>query len=273
MSQFDLRRIRIGIEISGRINWYEGLKVRVTGTKYASPEQNDCTVVITNLKRSVRDYLVTEASPFNSNPNPKRLIVEAGRVSTGVMRIFVGDIVSAEPGLPPDIDLTIYAKTQNTAAGKIVAKSGAAQTSLSTLAAQAAKDLGLTLEFQADDKNIGNYNHTGSALAEVGKLQTAGGVAAYIDDNKLVMKNSLRPLNNRVRILDKNRGMVGIPKPTEKGLKVTFLIDNETVLGGGLQLKSQMNPAANGDYVITQLAFDLASHDNQFWYTALATRL
>jgi len=70
MGAVDLRRVRVGIEVSGRINWYEGLKVKATGTKYANPEQNDCTVVITNLKRQTRDFLVTEASPFNSNPTP-----------------------------------------------------------------------------------------------------------------------------------------------------------------------------------------------------------
>lgn len=273
MTAFDLRRVRIGIEISGRINWYEGLRVRATGTKYANPLQNDCTVTITNLKRSVRDFLVTEASPFNNNPNPKRLIVEVGRVSTGVFRLFIGDIVSAEPGLPPDIDLTIYAKTQNSKAGKIVAKSGGAQTGLRTLSEQTAKELGLTLDYQASDKNIGNYSHTGSALAEVEKLQTAGGVSAYIDNERLVVKDTLKPLSNRARILNKDSGMVGIPKPTEKGLKVTFLIDNETTLGGALILQSKANIAANGSYVITQLAFDVTSHEDAFFYTALATRL
>lgn len=272
-SELYLRRVRVGIEVSGQIKWYERLRVKITGTKYANPLQNDCNVVIQNLKRDTRDYIVTEASPFNTNPNPKRLIVEAGRISTGLTRIFIGDIVSAEPSSPPDIALTIRALTENSKSGKIVAKSAPAQSKLSNIAKAAAQDLGLTLEFQADDKNIGNYGHTGSSLKEVDKLQQAGGVSAYVDDGKLVVKNALAPLTGRMRVLNKRTGMVGIPKPTEKGLKVTFTIDSETVLGGGLRLESQINPAANGDYVITQLSFEIASHEQQFWYTALATRL
>lgn len=273
MGAVDLRRVRVGIEINGRINWYEGLKMKITGTKYANPEQNDCTAVITNLNRKTRDFLVTEASPFNSNPSPKRLIVEVGRLSTGLTRIFVGDITSAEPSLPPDIELSIVAKTANASKGKLTAKSAGAQSKLSAIAKSIADDIGVDLDFQAQDKNIGNYSHSGPELKQVDLLQQAGGVSAYIDDGKLVVKDAVRPLSGRVRILNKTTGMVGLPKPTEKGLKVTFLIDAETALGGALRLESQMNPAANGDYVITQLAFDVSTHEAPFWYTALATRL
>jgi hypothetical protein len=276
MGGVDLRLARVGIEIQGRINWYnssQGFKVKATGTKYANPEQNECTVTITNLSRATRDFLVTEASPFNSNPTPKRLILEVGRVSTGLTRIFIGDITSAEPSVPPDIELEIVAKTANASKGKLAAKSAGAQSKLSAIAKSIADDIGVSLDFQAQDKNIGNYSHSGPELKQVELLQQAGGVSAYIDDGKLVVKDAKMPLTGRIRILNKNTGMVGVPKPTEKGLKVTFLIDADTVLGGALRLQSQINPAANGDYVITQLSFDVATHDSPFWYTALATRV
>jgi hypothetical protein len=269
----DLRRIRIGIEVNGRINYYEGLRVKASGTKYANPLQNDCTVSITGLKQETRDYLLTETSPFNANRTPKRLIVEVGRRSTGLFRLFLGDIESAEPSSPPDIELTIKAKTQLAAAGKLVANAGGSSTSLSTLAQTVAKDMGLSLDFQAKDRNIASYSHTGAALKQVEKLQAAGGVSAYIDDDKLVVKDVLAPLNGRMRVLGMNSGMVGIPKATEKGAKVTYLIDPETAIGGGLRLDSKLNTAMNGDYVINQLSFDAQSHDDPFFYTALITRL
>jgi hypothetical protein len=269
----DLRRIRIGIEINGRVNCYEGLRVKASGTKYANPLQNDCTVVITGLKQQTRDYLLTETSPFNANRTPKRLIVEVGRQSTGLFRLFLGDIESVEPSSPPDIDLTIKAKTQLAAAGKLVANSGGASSSLSSLAQAVAKDLDLTLDFQAKDRNVASYSHTGSALTQVEKLQAAGGVSAYIDDDKLVVKDRDTPLNDRMRVLNMHSGMVGLPMATEKGAKVTFLIDPETAIGGGLRIDSRFNPAINGDYIINQLSFDAQSHDDPFFYTALATRL
>lgn len=269
----DLRRIRIGIEIDGQIRYYEGLRVKVSGTKYASPLKNDCTVAITGLSLATRDYILTEASPFNDNRTPKRLIVEVGRVSTGTFRLFLGDIESAEPSAPPDIEVTIKATTQAAAGGKLVAKSGAAQTPLSSLARSVADDLGLTLDFQAEDKNIGNFTHTGAALQQVERLQEAGGVSAYIDDDRLVVKDAAAALSGRMRILNKDSGLIGVPKATEKGVKATFLIDPETAIGGGLRIESRLNVALNGDYVINQLAFDAQSHADPFSYTALATRL
>lgn len=269
----DLRRIRIGIEVSGQIKFYEGLRVKVNGTKYADPMQNDCTVTVSGLNQATRDYLLTETSPFNDNRTPKRLIVEVGRQSTGMFRMFVGDIVSSEPSSPPDLDVTIKAKTQNAQAGKVVSKAGPKSATLSALARQVAADLGLTLEFDAQDKNIGNYQHTGAALKQVDKLSAAGGVVAYIDDNKLVVKDSKRPLSNRTRVLNKDSGMVGVPKINEKGITVQFLIDAETTLGGALQIQSSINPAINGSYVINQLKFDANTHETPFFYTANCARL
>lgn len=269
----DLRRIRVGVEISGAIQWYEGMRIRASGTKYASPVKNDCTITISGLKRETRDYLITETSPFNANRTPKRVILEVGRVSTGLFRLFIGDIVSVEPSSPPDLDLVIKAMTHASQSGKIVSTSGTSQARLSALSQKVASDLGLTLEFDAEDKNVASYAHSGSALAQVEKLAEAGGVAAYIDDNKLVVKKLGRPLSGRTRILNKDSGMVGVPKTTEKGITVQFLIDPESAVGGGLSIQSKINPAVTGDYVINQLKFDVASHDTPFFYTALGGRL
>lgn len=271
----DLRVIRIGVEVSGRIQWYDDprLNIKAAGTKYANPLQNDCTMTMSGLSQSTRDYLLTETSPFNDNRTPKRLIVQCGRISTGTFRLFVGDITSAEPGGPPDVNLTLKAKTQNAQAGNIISSSGGATSRLSALAAKIAQDIGVGLDFQAQDKNIASYAHTGAALRQVQKLQEAGGVTAYIDDDVLIVKNAGLPLPGRIQILNQNTGMVGVPKINEKGLSVQFLVGPETVLGGALRIESKFNKAANGDYVINQLAFDVQSHATPFFYTALCTRL
>ena len=66
--------------------------------------------------------------------------------------------------------------------------------------------------------------------------------------------------------------MAVIPKATEKGVDVTYLIDGESSLGGMLRLDSKYNPALNGDYIIEQLKFDIASHDDPFFYQATCKR-
>ena len=268
----DLRRIRFGIEISGRINWYEGLRVRAGGTKFANAQQNECTLTVSGLSISTRDHLLTETSPFNSNRTPKRLIIEVGRVSTALFRIFIGDIVSAEPSAPPDVDVIIKAKTQSAQAGNVVAIASGPISKLSAISQRVADEIGLGLDFQALDKNISNFSYTGAALKMVNLLQDSGGVRAFIDDETLIVKNYGSALSGRIRILGADTGMVGIPKATEKGLDVTFLIDSESLLGGMIRLDSKMNKSLNGDYVIDQLKFDVASHEDPFFYSATCSR-
>lgn len=271
-SKPDLRRIRFGIEISGRINWYDGLRVRATGTKFANQQQNECTLTVTGLSMSTRDQLLTETSPFNSNRTPKRLILEVGRVGSGLFRIFIGDIVSAEPSSPPDVDVIIKAKTQAAQSGNVVAISSGAISRLSSISQRVAEEIGVGLDFQATDKNISNFSYSGAALKMVNLLQDSGGVRAFIDDELLIVKNYGSSLSGRIRILSMDTGMVGIPKATEKGVDVTFLIDSESLLGGMLRLESKMNKSLNGDYVIDQLKFDVASHEDPFFYTATCSQ-
>lgn len=273
MSTLDPRRIRIGVEVSGSIRYYEGFKVRASGTKFADPTQNDCTVRITGLSRDTRDYLLTETSPFNKNRTPKRIIVEVGRVSSGLSTLFVGDITSAEPTSPPDIELTLKAKTASASANELVSRSAGALAQLSNIARGVATDLGLALIFEALDRQIPNYSHTGSALAQVERLRQVGGVSAFVDDSSLIVKDRLKALSGAVRELDLDSGLVGLPKATETGAKITFLVDGGATLGGTLRVRSKFNPPLSGDYRIEQLAFDVASHEDPFFYTAVGVRL
>ncbi|MEM8169184.1 hypothetical protein Q4R15_04950 [Morganella morganii] len=268
----DLRRIRCGIELNGRMQWYEGLRIRAGGTKYANPLQNECTVNIDGLNAETRTMLLTETSPFAGNKSSPRIVVEAGRAGTGVFRIYTGDIVSAEISSPPDVTLTLKAKTGNASARDIVSPEGRQLAKMSEIAADIACDCNVTLNFQATDKNIGNWYFCGPALKQVERLQEAGNVKAFIDDDVLYVKDSDKALSGRLRILSQKSGMVGIPKATEKGVDVTYLIDGESSLGGMLRLDSKYNPALNGDYIIEQLKFDIASHDDPFFYQATCKR-
>jgi|ERR1051326_919622 hypothetical protein len=270
----DPRLVRVGIEIDGKINWYSDLRIKASGTKSANPTQNDCTVTISGLATNVRDYLLTETSPYNAKKNkPKRLILDAGRVSTGYFRVFEGDIVSSQPSVPPDIDIEIKAKTKNSQAGKIVSVSGNASMKLSTICRRVADDIEAELNFQATDKNIANYSFSGPAIKQVQRLQEAGQVRAFVDDNVLIVKDYDKPVKGRLRVLNMDSGLVGLPKATEKGVELTFLITVESLLGGQVRLESKFNKSLNGDYTIAQLKFDLSTHDDPFFYTASCTKI
>jgi len=271
--ELDPRIIRIGIEVEGRIKFYDDLAVTATGTKYANAIQNEVEVRVANLDRTTRDFILTETSPQNLRRTPKRLIVDAGRKSYGTSRIIIGDIISAVPSQPPDIWLTLKALTGNYEAGNIIARTQPPVSPLSTISKQVAEDLGVTLDFQADDVNVANYSFTGGALKQVNKLGDAGNYAAYVDDTTLIVKNRLEPLRGQVKILNVDSGMIGVPEVTPYGVRVKFLLDNVTKLGGALQVQSSINPAANGLYCIYKLGFDIASRDTPFYYVAEAYKI
>ncbi len=265
----DLRRVRVGIEVRGQINWYEGLRVTASGTKYASAMQNECAVTIDGLSRDVRDYILTRTTPYTIQREPYRLILEVGRVSTGVHRIFTGDIISSAISEPPDVRLSIKAKTGAWRSGQVIADAGPPMEALSSVAARVAAHTGTALEFEATEKNIASFTYSGGAIGMVDALQQAGGVKAFIDDEVLYVRDTAAPIRGRHRILSAQTGMVGIPRPTTRGVDVTYLIDGQSSVGGSLTVESRLNPSLNGTYIIEQLTFEVASHDDPFFYTAI----
>lgn len=272
MPSLDQRIVRIGIEVNGELRVYENLWVSASGTKFANPLQNECEVKVANLAKDVRDFILTETSPFNANRTPKRIIIDAGRESTGVFRLFEGDITECSPSQAPDITLTIKAKTGQFSKGNIVAKSQAPQTLLSRIAKDVADSLSLTLVFEAKDKNISNYSFTGAALKQVDKLAAAGSVNAYVDDTKLIVKDYNVPLRGASHVLSVQTGLIGIPELTEQGVRVKYLLDPKSQLGGEIKLESEVNKSMSGDYVIYKLAFEISSRDVAFYSIAECKR-
>lgn len=277
MTVVDQRILRVGIEVSGEIRWYEGsggsgLAIKASGTKGATDTQNTADVTITNLSKDVRNYILTETSPFNKNRTPKKLIIEAGRVSTGTARLFVGNITKSSPTQPPDIGLNMTAQTGAFKKGDVVARSGAARENLSAIAGRVAEDLEANLTFEATDKQIANYSFSGATLRQVNALAEAGDVDAYLDDETLVVKDKGKPLRNRVKVIDNTTGMIGIPEATERGVSIKILYDLETDLGGRVDLTSELNPALDGSYTIYKLDFDLASRETPWYWEIEASR-
>lgn len=268
MLELDPRIVRVGVEIDGQLKMYDDLAVIATGTKFANAIQNEVEVRIANLDKATRDYLLTETSPLNMRRAPKRVVLEVGRQSYGTSRIIVGDIITSSITQPPDIWLTLKALTGNFYNGQVVSRSQPAIAPVSGIAQQLADDLGVSLNFQATDKNVSNYSFTGGMLKQVNKINTMGDFSAYLDDQTLVVKDKKVPLTGEVKILNIDSGMIGVPEISVYGIKVKFLLDNITKLGGAITVQSQLNPVANGTYCIYKLSFEIASRDTPFYYVA-----
>ena len=273
MNALDPRIVSVTIEVNGQSKTYSSpLNITANGTKYGNALQNECTVTIDNLDKETQDYLLTETSPYNRNFTPKTITVRAGRESYGTAIIYVGNIVTVTVGQPPDVRITLKCLTGNFLKGNIITRNAPGTTSLSAICAQISQSLGTVLDFQATDKNIANYSFGGGALNEIELLGSTGGINAFIDDNTLIVKNAFIPLTGITRVLSAETGMVEIPVFTEQGIKVKMLLDNQTRLGGGLRITSNIYPAVNGEYVIYKLGFQIASRDTPFYYIAEAAR-
>ena len=273
MVALDPRIVRLSLEINGQLKVYEGLAIVASGMKYANALQNTAEIEVYNLSKSDMDYLLSETSPFNKNPTPKKIILEAGRQSYGTTKIFDGNIGTAEPTEPPDIGLKFKCQEGQFLKGKLVSTTQAGAVQLSTIAKGVAADTGLELNFQATDKQISNYAFTGGALRQVDKLGSLGAVDAYVDGNQLVVKDINIPLTGKLRILNENSGMVGIPKITEQGIKATMLLDNQTTLGGALEIQSNIYPTTNGRYAIFKLGWAISSREKPFYWIPEGVRL
>jgi hypothetical protein len=281
-NEFDPRVVSISIEAGPEIYTYKteskvgaagqvlssnGLYMTATGTKFANSLQNECTIVIANLKQSTCNLILTEASPMNPNRVPKRVIVNAGRNSSGLALLYSGEILAATISQPPDRMLTIRCLTMNFGKGDIIINESPGSILLSTLSKQVADSLKISLNFQAKDRQISSYSYTGSATKQVDRINSMGNVSAYVDNNVLVVKDYAAVIKNQqIRLVSSEFGLIGIPELNEFGVKFTMFLDNHTTLGSLIRLKSKLNPAANGDYLVYKLSFSISTRDKPFYW-------
>ena len=269
----DQRLLRVGIELDGELRFYDELAITVTGQKFASPNQAECNITIANLSKDVRDFILTETSPFNTNRTRKSVIVEAGRESYGTTVLYRGDISRSSVSQAPDNILALKCLTGQFNKGNLVGISGGSSESLRVLSERVATANGLALRFEVQDKQIANYSFTGAALRQVDELSAAANSDVYVDDSELVVKDFNTPIaGSRIRV-SKDQGLVGIPQLTEQGVRITFFYTPAARLGGQIELESDQYPAASGNYVIYRLKFNLANRDTPFYYTAEARRV
>lgn len=270
----DPRVIKVSFLVNGRMKTYtEPLYIKANGTKYANALQNEANVVIANVDNETQDYLLTETTPYNLNTTAKSITIEAGRKSYGVSVIYIGNIVTSLLSQPPDVGITLKCLTGNFLKTNVIGLNLGGQATLRQISNTISQSLGSILQFEATNKNISNYNFAGSALNQISYLNGLGGINAFQDDNKLVVKDSNKALSNTLKIVSAQTGMVGIPEFTEWGIRVKFLLDNHVVLGGHIQIISNEYKAANGEYIIYKLGFDIATRDIPFYYIAEAMRI
>lgn len=271
--QFDDRIVSVTIEIGNFSKTYSSpFTISAYGMKYANDLQSECDIIIENLDSETRNYILTEVSPFNKNYSPKFVTVEAGRKSYGTSLVYSGNIITAIASQPPDIGLNMKCLTGNYLKGNMVTRQFAGKVPLETVAKSIANDLNVALKFQAQNINIPNYNYQGGSLGQVSYLNQYGNINAFIDNGFLVVKDGPVGLTGDVTVVNQHTGMVDVPVFTEQGIRVKFLFNPKTTLGGFIDLTSELYPSMNGRYIIYKLGFELESRGRPFYYIAECVR-
>lgn len=273
-TQFDDRIFKVVLTYgTTQLTLDGGFSIVATGTKYVNALQDECTVVIANLKKDVRDNLATQLTPFTTIPSQKSLALYAGRVSTGLFLLYTGDITQCMPSQPPNIALTIQCKTAQYQKMNILAQAQNVTAPLSQIVTQAAGSMSLKPMVQVQqDKLIGNYSYSGSAAGQVDKISALGPYDVFVDGDTLVCKDKGVALTNYTHVLSAASGMVGVPEPNEYGVTVRCLLEPTSRIGGKLTLKSDLNPMLSGDYAIYQMGFQVASRDVPFYNIISASK-
>lgn len=251
-----------------------GLDIRAYGQHNATPESSICTIKISNLTRDQKNKIMTGASPMTISQNPDRkpipVTLSVGRVNTFTpFQLFSGTCWASAVTAPPDITVILTSTTQNLAAASLQPVNQGALTTIGGIALGISNFYGLVLNIDTDliGKQIANFNYTGGLQSALNKLARCGDLRVHIEGSVLNVYDigDARP-GVQPFILNLQNNMIGIPEAVEMGVNARMLIRPEVKIGGPITIQSAVNPAVNGNYFISTMAFNVASRDDPFWY-------
>ncbi len=246
-----------------------GFSIYATGQKFDAALAGDCEIRIFNLTQAEQNFIISQTSPLQANRILIPVLLNVGRKSYGTFTLFRGMIFRSGISQPPDIGVILSGNVNYTLAGQTESVSRPAVTFLSTICNDIATRSGYVSNFLATDKQISNYRYDGSLAYQVNQLNTMGGIIAFADSAAqiLTVRNKGEATNSSPVVINDANGMVGIPTFTMNGITVTTMINNNVNIGNIITLESKKLPAANGNYIVQKIVFDLASRDTQFYYT------
>lgn len=274
LSAFDGRLIEVDIILpDGTFTFSEGFAIYASGQKFLSATSASCQCRIFNLTRELRQQIITLSSMLRQPRTPVFMNIKAGRQSSGLSLLFTGQVLLADVLQPPDIGIVLNGLANNFITGQIENVQYGANAPVSSIAQGVATSGGWQLNNQCTNKNISNFNYTGTPLDGVAELNQMGGIQACVDNGTLITVDADKALPGDPYILNLGTGMIGIPQVTDQGVIVKVMFNNQIQLGGSVTVQSLINPAANGTYKIIQVNYEIASRDQPFWYTLVCSNL
>ena len=252
----------------------DGLAIKGIVSRKMGAVLAEARVTIANLTRADIEYLSTYTSPYINPSVLKKINIYAGYEQTGYGRIFSGDIYRALPSDMPDTWFNIEAKSLFYS-NRTPITYGAKNTTMQETAKSIAESLNLSFDWQATSmKTLDSFNFMGSKGELIKEYNRLDDVIMFEDNGKLKVVDKLakRESNKTTKLISKGSGMVGLPEPDERGIKVKCLLDPSLSCGDWVQVKSEKIPNVNGYYQIYELGYDFANREQQFYSVISAKR-
>lgn len=278
------RIIRLTFETpSGQVVITQDLKMFVRVNKAALAIQNRATMEIFGLDTQLRQRLTSQLTAWKKrlteqgdiNPIWIPVSIVAGYADDDgdhSTLIFKGECVLCEPSSPPpNISIKITAYTNQLNKASFITDPAPAELTFKEYVIWASQQMGLgdnpvcdTSYNESIITNPSRSTHVASALLIDIQNAYRMDVAAYVDDGRLIVKDVAKIVNpSEIAFLDV---FVGAPPSwNEWGIQFQTMFNPEVRLGQAVDITSIMNPSTNGQYVVTELDYDLSSRDRQFY--------
>lgn len=258
----------------------DGLNLRFKVELLSDPGlASSAHVDIYNLKRETLDYLTTSASTWL---NKRRLMQLYAGYDDDVGLMISGEIMEAMPIGNPDVALrvkllsdirwqtnTIDVRKDNIKIGDLLeyaAGTAGYAVNMDSRTKKANEWLNTTLD---------KFSYTGSSNGLIKKIQEMVGGYGLTDKNLIISTYNdqifvWEPNNvsSNKKVVSKDTGMIGYPKPTGVGVDVQVLLNPRFRVGEVITLKTDRMPTFNGDYIVTAITHE-GEMRGQNWYTTL----
>ena len=262
----------------------EGLMLRCRIKKAALSVQNKATIEVAGLTGYLREYLLSNFTAFNKRlrdqgqlaANYVNVTIEAGYREGNVVSsnlVYKGQVTTVEiTAPPPNIVIRITCYTNQINRTKFITQAAPSNPTFKEFGEWSAKQMDIDTvicDTSINNQRLVNPGRTtyvaAALLLEIQNYQR-NSIAAYIDDDTLIVKDKDKILNpEQITVIEE---FVGIPMWNEWGADFTCMYNADLKLAQGVKFKSVLNPSLNDTtFVIMQLEYDLASRDDIFTVT------
>ncbi|MDR5751128.1 MULTISPECIES: baseplate hub protein [unclassified Caballeronia] len=285
MTSLRKRKLKVTFHMpGGDVIVDESFNLRIHARKDCLSSQNDATIDLTNLTQQFRQELLSQFTAFNRRKTASNQItpvyldmeIAAGYLSDDgtdtTSTIYHGQVV--ECGLvqgPPNITIRIKCYTHQVNKVAFIDQPPPYNTTFKELVLWAGGVMGFDeAHIKCDTKYDGNIvSNAARSTAMAGDLPLyleqfyRPDVAAFIDDNFLIVKDRYKVLNPSDTVTLNE--FIGIPCWNEWGAEGTVFMDPAIKLAQAANFVPTQNPSLNGVYVVMSIDYELTSRDAPFY--------